>query len=65
MEIVNALKFSRQQVITLIRFFVDNRKKSQSGRTLFITSEGNAGFMEVGSFTSVAKELGFMSIFVY
>ena len=34
--------------------FVDKRSNPM-GKTLFITSEGNAGFMEVGSFTSVAK----------
>jgi len=33
--------------------FHDRRGNTGNGQILFITSEGNAGFMEVGSFTSV------------
>lgn len=37
---------------TIDTMFVDNRNKTSKGRILFICSEGNAGFYEIGIMTS-------------
>ena len=46
------LTSNKHEIDTL---FFDRRLSSREGETLFITSEGNAGFMEVGSFATVSK----------
>jgi pimeloyl-ACP methyl ester carboxylesterase len=46
------LSSTKQEIDTL---FFDRRLSTQEGETLFITSEGNAGFMEIGSFATVSK----------
>ena len=35
--------------------FFDRRASDREGNSLIITSEGNAGFMEIGSFSTVSK----------
>lgn len=46
------LSSTKQEIDTL---FFDRRLSTREGETLFITSEGNAGFMEIGSFATVSK----------
>jgi len=46
------LSSTKQEIDTL---FFDRRLSTRDGETLFITSEGNAGFMEIGSFATVSK----------